>query len=519
MAASAPARPAGALSALPPGRLTRILGDPRRVLLVSATLAAFAACVDVLDDPDLWWHLRLGRWILDNRVVPHQELFSFTAAGHPMVAHEWGSEVLFSLVSRVGGLLAVALLMAAVGWSALVALALRSRARGAGPVVTAVAVLVGARAAEPVLGTRPQVITVALVCWTLLLAERHLARGGRAVWLLAPLGLVWANLHGAFVIGVGALALAAALEAMRRRLGRPGAAPWRRIAQLAGATAAMGALGCLNPNGPGLYRYVIQTSSSERLKPIAEWHAPDFHDPANIGLLVLLASFALLLALGGRPSLRDLGMAAVGLGAALLAVRNTSLAVALALPGWAVMLQQVVDRVAARRAARRAVRRTHPARAPALLAGGIVVAMALLVDGVVAARAAGDASDRGVARVYPACAASALASAPGVRVFAPYFHSGYLVERLWPGGRVYLYGESVSLGTRSFDDYERILGGGPQALRLLAGSGSNAVLTGAGALQDTLDGSSRWQKVLDDPSGLTLFAAPGLAARLTLPHC
>src|SRR5258706_15530490 len=119
-------------------RLGQVLGDARRVLVIAAVLVAFAACVDVLHDPDLFWHLRLGRWILDNHAVPHGELFSFTAQGNHMVAHEWGSEGLFTLLDRAGGLLLVALLMGLVAWSGLIALGLRARARGAGPVVIAV---------------------------------------------------------------------------------------------------------------------------------------------------------------------------------------------------------------------------------------------------------------------------------------------------------------------------------------------------------------------------------------------
>ncbi len=261
------------------------------MLVLAAALAAFAACVDVLGDPDLFWHIRLGRWILDNHAVPHAELFSFTAAGSPMTAHEWGSEVLFTLLAQVGGLLLVAMAMGLVAWSALLALGLRSRQRGASAVAIAVALLAGARAAEPVLGTRPQVITVALVCWTLLIAERHLMRGGRLVWALAPVTLVWANLHAGFVLGIGALALTVGLEALRRWLGRPGAAPWRRIETLALSVGAAALLACLNPNGPGLYRYAMETSSSERAKPITEWQMPNFADPSNLGLLFLMVSF------------------------------------------------------------------------------------------------------------------------------------------------------------------------------------------------------------------------------------
>ena len=545
--------PAARPARQPRSRLAAVLADPRRVLLVAAVLVGFAACVDVLHDPDLWWHLRLGRWILDHGQVPHAELFSFTARGNHMVAHEWGSEILFNALSGLGGLLLVAVVMGLVAWSGLVALALRARARGAGAVAVAVAVLLGARAMEPVLGTRPQVITVALVCWTLLVAERHVhpradarplggppptpsaaagvrpadsvppGQGGRWIWVLPPIGLGWANLHGAVVLGLAALAAVAGLEAVRRllpRLAGPGAvAPWRRIGSLGLATALMAAVGCLNPNGPGLYRYVIETSGSERAKPITEWHAPDFHDPSNLGLLILLVSFPLLVALGGRLNLRDLVMSLGGFAAALLAVRNTSLAVALALPAWALMLQQVLDRRRGTRASAGSRRPARTVQRPAVMFGGVIVALALAVDGMVVARAAQDASPGGIASVYPACAAQTLRSTSGVRIVASYYVSGYLIEQLWPEGRVFLYGESASLGQRVFDDYERILAGGPRALAVLSSYGANAVLIGPGALHDALASSTDWRAVHTWPVDGTLFAHPDLAVTLHAASC
>ena len=44
-------------------------------------------------DPDLWWHLRTGQWIVETGHVPHSDPFSFTRAGHAWVSHEWLSEV------------------------------------------------------------------------------------------------------------------------------------------------------------------------------------------------------------------------------------------------------------------------------------------------------------------------------------------------------------------------------------------------------------------------------------------
>src|SRR5262249_3822087 len=41
------------------------------------------------NDPDLWWHLRLGQVIWTNHAVPTTEIFSHTTFGHPWIPHEW----------------------------------------------------------------------------------------------------------------------------------------------------------------------------------------------------------------------------------------------------------------------------------------------------------------------------------------------------------------------------------------------------------------------------------------------
>lgn len=528
-----PARPADPARPLPRGwraAVGRLVADPRRLLLAVAALVAFGACVDVLQDPDLWWHLRLGQWILDNHAVPHAEMFTFTAAGNAMTAHEWGSEVLFTLLARVGGVLLVAVVVGLVAWSGLLALAARARLRGAGPVAMGLALLLGARAAEPVLGTRPQVFTFALVCWSLLVAERHLARGTRWVWTLPPAVMLGANLHGGFVLALVGLGLVLGLESVRTLLRRPGAAPWSRLRTL-GLVAVVAALAaCLNAYGPAIYPYALSTSAAVHAEPIAEWQPPNFADPANLGLLVLVASFVALLALGGRLSLRDLGMSVIGVAAALMAVRNTSLAVAFALPAWASLAQQVGNRGQAWRSVRAARKSRHeerarrngvsteaprPLGAPQMLAAAAIAAIGLAVPAITVARAAQQASPAGVATTYPACAAAALRGTDGVRLVAPYFHSGYLAEQLWPDTHVFIYGEAASLGPAVFAAYQRIYAGGPDALALLAGHGANAVLTPPGGLQATLAATSAWHHVLTDPTGLQLYTALPLRARST----
>src|SRR5579864_6897157 len=50
-----------------------------------------------LVDPDIWLHLRNAEFLFKTGSLPHFDMYSFTASGHPWVAHEWGGEVAFYL--------------------------------------------------------------------------------------------------------------------------------------------------------------------------------------------------------------------------------------------------------------------------------------------------------------------------------------------------------------------------------------------------------------------------------------
>ena len=499
----------------PPQRGSRVaawLSEPRHALLGAVLILVAAVGLDALSDPDVWWHIRLGDWIIAHHQIPAGELFAYTAFGNPLVAHEWLSETVFAALSAVGGLVLVTVVMGAVAWSGMLATLLRGRLRGAGPVVLAIGLVLGARVAEPVLGTRPQVFTFALVCWTLWIAESYLRSGGRRHWLLPPLFLLWANLHAGFIAGIGFLVIVLAAEVIKRRWSLGTVAPGRRITGLARATGASVLAACVNPYGPSLFAFAATTGATERAKGIIEWQSPSFADPGEWVLLALLLTFvALMIATLSRRSrrsrfeLRDFALAGAGAVLALTSVRNSALCMAVMVPPWMAMAADLARSVEARRISRSPVVRARP-KVPAM--GIALIATAVVAVGVVGARVYNTATPQGIAAAYPSCAASVLAESPTVqRVFTAYGTGGFIIDKLWPKASVYEYGESISLGTGVFDNYTRIAGGAitsPTALQLLTASDTTAVLYGRGPLTAELDHAPGWTLAADD-HGMLLY--------------
>jgi hypothetical protein len=475
-----------------------------RLWFIAAALLALPLCLDATGDPDLWWHLRLGQWIADNHSVPHTEFFSYTANGAPLVAHEWLSELLFWAVHGVVGLAGLAVVVGLVTWSGLLALTWIARQHGASGFNVGVVLLLGAKAMQPITGTRPQMLTFALLCWSLFLLDRHLRRGGRGIWVLVPLVALWANLHAGFAVGLGILvaALAAAvldawwrhqLDTVRRT----------RLVTAAAALLLCAAAALLNPNGIDLYRYALLGSTPAAHQLIQEWQSPDFTTSAMLPLALLIVATALSMALSRRrlrPS--QVILAVIGVGAALLAVRNIAIAVALLSPSLAELLP---------------TRYQLPSSRLALPAIALAAGVAILVAAVV--RLSQDTQDTAIAGRFPTCLLADLqATRQPVRLWLPYAQAGYAIDRAWPQVHVYVYGNDAALGAGVVVDYVRVAAGvvdDPSALQLLRDSHTDAVITAAGRLATELQGAG-WTSVAQANSQ-TLFVAPSFVAVTALP--
>jgi hypothetical protein len=159
-----------------------------------------------LADPDLWWHVAVGRWILSHGTVPTEDLWSI-AHGTPWRAYSWSNEVVYALVERWRGEWGLAVAQLVLGVVLVASLQLvcgilsRSYFLGA---------LLGAYTAVACyahFSLRPQTVTWILFAWLLVVADRcttHRVSTGLLAGAVA-LGTAWANSHLSAVLGLVAL--------------------------------------------------------------------------------------------------------------------------------------------------------------------------------------------------------------------------------------------------------------------------------------------------------------------------
>ena len=254
-----------------------------------AALAVVLFAPQVLNDGDTYWHLATGQWMLTHGRVLHQDVFSFTHAGQPWVTHEWLSELLMALAFRAGGWSGVLALFAAT-FAAAAALFVGALGRSLKGLTLIVTLVLAFACASGSLLIRPHLLVMPiLVLWTVeLLAAREAGRAPRL--FMAPLMLLWANLHGSYLLGFVLMA-PLALEALVGA--RPGdrakvIRDWGLVGLLcAGATLA-------TPHGLAGILYPFQILSMGTLNAIQEWRPADFSKPAPFELALLAALFVCL---------------------------------------------------------------------------------------------------------------------------------------------------------------------------------------------------------------------------------
>jgi hypothetical protein len=412
------------------------------VFPVLLLLGLFGMTARPATDPDLWWHLRTGQWIVETGHVPHSDPFSFTRAGQPWVSHEWLSEVVFYETWKHAGVLGLIAVSAIVTTAAFMLLYLRCPGK---PHWAAAATALGALASAPAWGVRPQMFTFALASLLLWLLDR----GEERPWLLIsipPLFLLWLNLHAGFALGP-ALMLAYGFGLL---VGVAiGDAPWREaslvLARLLLLVLACLALVPLNPSGLQLYRYPFDTLRSAGMRSfIVEWFSPNFHEVRFIPFLIVFLLLLVVLArTRARPRARILVPMVLTTPLALDAVRHIPIFVLLAIPVIAAGLAASSPAVGRNTASPTAhvrpifIRPIFNGLAVVLMAGFALVRWGVLARGQAAAEA----------QLFPEKAVEALRSrASGGEVFAYYDWGGYTIYKLYPGFRVFVDGRADLYG-------------------------------------------------------------------------
>ncbi|MBI4351762.1 MAG: hypothetical protein HY550_10000 [Elusimicrobia bacterium] len=272
-----------------------------KLWLAAGMVMALGAIAMPVLNPDLYWHLSAGKFMVRNLRLPAADFLSWTEQGAPWADFEWLAQLVYYAVYSLAGkagffALKLAVLSATFPvFYAILSLNGRKRAAFFALPVWALALMANS-------DLRPENFSV--LFFSLLLYRLEAARISGKAWPASPGALaglafffaLWANLHAGFAYGLLLLVFYPAGAWADRKLWPSAGRTPDRLPALAVCAAAAGSL--LNPFGYKLYAILLQhaAQAGSMSRYLAEWAPPSFTNKWHWPFMVfLLASFSLLL--------------------------------------------------------------------------------------------------------------------------------------------------------------------------------------------------------------------------------
>jgi hypothetical protein len=254
------------------------------------------------NDPGTFWHVVVGRDILSTGQFPHTDSFSFTCAGQPWIANQWLGECALALLYDVGGwdtlLLATVTLLAGL----YTFVAHRLLRAGLHPLLAVLMMVLAILVSSYHFHVRPHIVTMLFLGW--LFAQLCDFEAGRLplarLFWLVPIFVVWTNVHGGMLGGLGTLAAAVAGWGLAKLIGWPSPlVQYRQLIPLGILVLACGLTAFVNPYGLDMPRSWLAVLGSPVVARSIDEHTPLLDNFWSVGLTVLLFIFFYVVALVG----------------------------------------------------------------------------------------------------------------------------------------------------------------------------------------------------------------------------
>jgi hypothetical protein len=299
-------------------------------VILLAALGASQLSSRLLNDAGIGWHIRNGELMWSAHSITRADPFSATMHGRPWFAWEYLFDLAVARLHAWAGLNAVTFFAAFV-IAAVFAIALRISVRRGAFVLFTLPLLALAIAASSIhFFARPHILSWLLVLiWFQVLESECGPTPLRRLWFLPLLMLLWANVHGGFVLGfalLGLYLLAAVIACAAHPESR--SENRQRARRLAIIILACVAASLINPYGYHLHQHVFEYLSNRWLmNHIDEFRTPNFHGlPQQCFAFLLIVCIISLALVRKKPPLRITLVILFAAFSGLYAARNLPIA-------------------------------------------------------------------------------------------------------------------------------------------------------------------------------------------------
>jgi hypothetical protein len=292
----------------------------RSLLLALVLSRALAFCSSNEADNDLWERLLLGRDILtssdlrgasDNGLIPpvlYTNTYSFTAPSQPAVIHEWLADVIFFTIHQGGGNPGLLLFKLSLALLTVYLILVLCQLQTPNPWCAALPTLLAIPLLSPGYLTRPQIFTYLFTTLYFYILYQFSEKRKNSLFLLSLVMVIWANVHGGFLVGLGLIAVFTTSTIFRFLCGEKAGHKDLGPLFLWAGLSALATL--LTPYGIKLWEFLFHSLTTPR--PISEWFPVPLFDSSFLYVKVMAILLGLALLLSPRQTRRTWEIMLVG---------------------------------------------------------------------------------------------------------------------------------------------------------------------------------------------------------------
>ena len=484
-------------------QLNRILSFELIIFLLLLTVIAISILVPE-GDPDIWFHLKTGEYILRNHEIPKTDIFSFTTGNNPWLIYSWLFDVfiffIFKYLSWTGMWAVKLIILQLTFWFIFITLKKKSENKLLAMLVTVFSIFSAMLAFTP----RPWLFSFLFAAITLFILEEYRNRQTCKIWWLPLLALLWVNIHISFPV-ISILILFAAIEKI---------AQYYLHGQLDAKNQLYPLIYCglltlvcmfINPYIWRIFPLFLNLLREQWVyRYVSEMESPDFHLLTFIPFgIFLIAAISSIIYSDKKIKLYELLCFSFFAFLSLDRVRNIPFFVIVMSPLVMDGLSSLISNLASisgRKKTEIDAKKFEFRSAPINLAISVllIISFALIVT-LFNGRFSHPDLDK-----YPAKAAQYLKNEKlAGKIFNDFNHGGYLIYELYPRYQVFIDGRTTVHGEEVLNDYRSISILESGWLELLGKYKINAVLiSNDSILGQTLRITPGWQLIYADSSSV-----------------
>ncbi|MDD3149796.1 MAG: hypothetical protein PHV68_03090, partial [Candidatus Gastranaerophilales bacterium] len=260
----------------------------KKILFYLTFIILILACSSILNgaDWDLWARLIVGKNFFETGYLLNQDIFSYTPTKPLWIDHEWGSGVVFYFLVNKFGDLGV-LFLKTLGFFGIIFLMtkiVKIQIKEQNLNIIFYLIVFAAMYTGVGATVRCQLFTFVFFVLYLFLLEKIRRGQNQLLWLFPVIMLLWANLHGGFVAGLGLLIIYGIGEFLNKKQFK------KYFLALIPTTLAV----FINPYGIKYISYIFEAITMSR-KNILEWQSSLTNGEGLIFKVLLIISIACII--------------------------------------------------------------------------------------------------------------------------------------------------------------------------------------------------------------------------------